>query len=271
MPEFHCPTSAVILAAGLGSRLHPITQRVPKPLVGVNGTPILHNALAHLAALGIDRTILVVGYRKDDIKASCGSHYNGMAIDYVESQVFDCTGSAYSLWLTRDLVRGGDVVLLEGDVFFEKAVLDRLLAEEGDVAAVNLFGDLMSGSAVRLSSKGLVCDYRMNHRATDLAAAGFYKTVNLFRFTASTVSRHLLPTLDALLASGAVTAYVEQVLADLIAQGHLQLRGVVCDDLRWCEIDDPGDLRIAERLFQPATPAFGNGALMAVSSAELRS
>jgi NDP-sugar pyrophosphorylase family protein len=244
------PSHAIILAAGLGSRLRPLTETRPKPLVEVHGTPILHNALANLAALGVTETTIVVGYRKDDIMTSCGDTFDGMNITYVESSVFECTGSAYSLWLARNTLMNGDTFLLEGDVFFEKSALARLLDHEGDVAALDVFDEMMSGSAVTLSDDGHVREFRMNQGSADLSTEPLYKTINLFRFGEDTLRDHLVPRLDSLFASGGSKAYVEQVLARLIADGELRIKGALCDDLRWFEIDSTVDLCVAERIFR---------------------
>ncbi len=120
------PCRAIVLAAGLGSRLRPLTDLRPKPLVEVNGMPILHNALRNLEAIGVGEVTVVVGYRKDAIQYACGSRFGGVEINYVESTVFDRTGSAYSLWLAREVLLSGDCLLLEGDVFFEQDALRRL-------------------------------------------------------------------------------------------------------------------------------------------------
>src|SRR6201999_3309239 len=114
------------LAAGFGSRLRPLTDFRPKPLVEVHGVPILHNALRHLAGVGVREATIVVGYRKDAIQYACGGQFAGVDITYVESSVYDRTGSAYSLWLAREALLRGDAYLLEGDVFFEAEALHRL-------------------------------------------------------------------------------------------------------------------------------------------------
>nr|WP_276326856.1 phosphocholine cytidylyltransferase family protein [Bradyrhizobium valentinum] len=135
----NAPKKAVILAAGFGSRLRPLTDLRPKPLVEVNGTPILYNALRNLEAVGVKEVTIVVGYRKDDIQYACGSRFGELEIKYVESSVFDRTGSAYSLWLARDTLRSGNCFLLEGDVFFEENALRYLMVSQAtDVAAVAL-------------------------------------------------------------------------------------------------------------------------------------
>ncbi|MGF6312552.1 MULTISPECIES: phosphocholine cytidylyltransferase family protein [unclassified Bradyrhizobium] len=252
MPEF--PRRAIVLAAGLGSRLRPLTDLRPKPLVEVNGTPILHNALRNLEAVGVDEVTIVVGYRKDAIQYACGSRFGGLAINYVESIVFDRTGSAYSLWLARDALLSGDCFLLEGDVFFEQDALRRLIGPATDLAAVAPFDESMEGSAVLLSDNGFITGFRMKQTAANLVTDGprLFKTMNLLRFSAPTLKATIVPALDDIIGSGATQAYTEELLGYLVEKRGLQLAAARCDDLRWCEIDSTEDLRIAERIFSPA-------------------
>jgi|SRR5215471_1655937 len=255
----HIPDRAVILAAGLGSRLRPLTAAIPKPLIPVHGVPILHNALSALAANGVRKATVVVGYRHDAIRAACGSRFAGIDVSYVESAVFAHTGSAYSLWLARDALADGDALLLEGDVLFEPSVLARLLASPpGDAAAVAPFVDGMTGSAVTLGRDHAIEAVLMNQTASSGAGAALFKTMNLFRFTADRLRHALLPALYDFVGKGAVTAYLEQVLADLIA-GGLRLTAVECGDLRWFEIDSEADLRIAETIFAGAAQSARPG------------
>ncbi|MCP3417880.1 phosphocholine cytidylyltransferase family protein [Bradyrhizobium brasilense] len=251
----NAPRKAVILAAGVGSRLRPLTDLRPKPLVEVNGTPILHNALRNLDAVGVEDVTIVVGYRKDAIQYACGNRFGELEINYVESSVFDRTGSAYSLWLARDALLSGDCFLLEGDVFFEEDALRHLMTSQAtDVAAVAPFDESMEGSAVLLSEGGLITSFRMKQTAADLVAdrPRLFKTMNLLRFSSSTLRTTIVPALDNIIGSGATRAYTEEVLADLVERGCLGLAAARCDDLRWYEIDSTEDLLIAERIFAGA-------------------
>lgn len=244
---------AIILAAGLGSRLRPLTDLCPKPLVEVNGTPILHNALRNLEAVGVEEVTIVVGYRKDAIQYACGRRFGGLRIKYIESSVFDCTGSAYSLWLARDVLLAGTCFVLEGDVFFEQDALSHLMASQApDAAAVAPFDELMEGSAVLLSDNGFISSFRMNQSASDVVADGpkLFKTMNLLRFSAPTLRQTIVPALGDIVTSGAIRSYTEELLAYLIERRGLQLAATRCDDLRWYEIDSTEDLRIAELIFQ---------------------
>src|SRR5690349_15846336 len=83
---------AVILAAGMGTRLRPMTVEKPKPLVCVHGVPILHNALTALGQCGVRDATIVVGYRREVVQRSCGEEFAGVRLRYVHSSVFDRTG-----------------------------------------------------------------------------------------------------------------------------------------------------------------------------------
>jgi NDP-sugar pyrophosphorylase family protein len=246
------PRHAVILAAGAGSRLRPLTDLRPKPLVEVNGTPILHNALRRLEAVGVQEVTIVIGYRKDAIQYACGKRFGKLKIDYVESSVFDRTGSAYSLWLARDALLRGDIYLLEGDVFFEEDALHCLArGTSPDAAAVAPFLATMQGSAVLLSECGFISSFRMKQSGADLPAGGpmLFKTLNLFRLSESTLRTTIVPALKDIIGSGANQAYTEELLAFLIERRGLRLAAARCDHLRWWEIDTADDLRIASSLF----------------------
>ncbi|WP_349642863.1 phosphocholine cytidylyltransferase family protein [Bradyrhizobium japonicum] len=252
-------TRAVILAAGMGSRLRPYTEFVPKPLVEVNGTPMLHNALHQLSDLGAREATIVVGYREEAIEQSCGHRFEEVDIEYVHNPIFDRTGSAYSLWLARNTMLAADTVFLEGDVFFEREVLERTLrtvsSTKQSVAAVAAFNAAMSGSAVELADDGSVVAFVMNQTPVEAQARGLFKTINLTRFSADASREQVVPALHQAVESGHRTAYVEQVLARLVEQRELQLSAADCSDTRWFEIDSKDDLRLAEKIFAPSTGA----------------
>lgn len=254
------PKKAVVLAAGFGSRLRPLTDLRPKPLVEVNGTPILHNALRNLETVGVEEVTIVVGYRKDAIQYACGRRFGNLEIRYVESSVFDKTGSAYSLWLARDALMQDDMYLLEGDVFFELDALRYLtLVEADNVAAVAPFGRSMEGSAVILTDSGDIAEVRMRQTAGDRSNGSLqlFKTMNLIRFCGDDLREIIVPHLDDLIGRGAVKSYTEELLSDLVQKKCLQIAAARCDDVKWYEIDNESDLRMAERLFSPTGTAHG--------------
>lgn len=258
----NAPKKAVILAAGFGSRLRPLTDFQPKPLVEVNGIPILYNALQHLEDVGVEDITIVVGYRKDAIQYFCGTRFGNIDINYVESTVFDRTGSAYSLWLARHALVQGDIYLLEGDVFFELNALRTLTADKAEnAAAVAPFGRGMEGSAVVLCDRGYIVEVRMKQTAANLndGSPPLFKTMNLIRFSGADLRNTVVPHLEELVRSGSVKAYTEELLAHLVQHKGLQIAAARCDHLKWYEIDSASDLRIAEKIFSVERPAEVRG------------
>ena len=122
---------AIILAAGLGTRLKPISDHLPKCLTEVNGKPILVNTLENLAAIGIRHCTIVTGYLREKITAACGSSRSDVVIHYTENKVYRKTNDMYSLWLAREVLTRG-AVIIEGDIFFYAHTLKEALRGMGD-------------------------------------------------------------------------------------------------------------------------------------------
>ena len=93
---------ALILAAGFGKRLQPITNSIPKSMVEVNGTPLLVNALNNLTAIGIRDIGIVVGHMADYIKGHIGYRFNGASITYYENPQYLETHNIVSLYKAID-------------------------------------------------------------------------------------------------------------------------------------------------------------------------
>jgi histidinol-phosphate/aromatic aminotransferase/cobyric acid decarboxylase-like protein/choline kinase len=253
--------TAIILAAGAGRRLRPLTDRLPKTLVAVNGTPILENALRHLAATGVRDAVVVTGAHAEAITGRYGDRFAGIRLRYVHNPRFAETNNIVSLDLALRSVEG-DLLLLEGDVFFEPTVLRRLLDTPGAcVAAVDEFRPGMSGTAVTVADPdafhdtGAAAVERLvlgREQGPDFDRSAAFKTANLYRFSADFVRSRLRPHLAAFLVSGATDQYYELALAAIALAGRGEIRAAHLGGLAWAEIDDPADLE--EAAYRFATP-----------------
>lgn len=116
----------VILAAGVGSRLRPLTDNKPKCLVEVLNKPILQYQIEAYKKAGISEVIIVTGYSSEKIRTYLESHrFNNMSIQLIDNIDFRTTNNMYSFWLTRDYIKR-ECVLLNGDVVFDPMILKEL-------------------------------------------------------------------------------------------------------------------------------------------------
>lgn len=125
-------TRAVILAAGEGTRLRPLTERLPKALVPLNGTPLLTRQLKVLRCAGICEVSLVAGH--------CAEAFGASGLPVFLNPSYAKTNMVASLWCARSLFRGDDDVLVcYSDIVYEPRVLQAVLAASAQVVvAVDL-------------------------------------------------------------------------------------------------------------------------------------
>jgi glucose-1-phosphate thymidylyltransferase len=102
----------VVLAAGEGTRLRPLTAETPKGLVEVGGVPILTRCFETLVSLGVDELVVVVGYRADDVVSVYGERFGDVPITYAHQR--ERKGSAHALSIAHDYVEG-DAIVMNGD------------------------------------------------------------------------------------------------------------------------------------------------------------
>lgn len=238
---------AIILAAGAGTRLGFLDG--PKALTPVNGVPILHRALRELASAGVREAVVVVGHRADDIVAGVGTRFGGITVTYVHAPDFAITNNAYSLWLARHHL-DQDVFLLDGDVVFDAALLHRVAGQDTPLSiAVAPWTTGMNGTVVDMEG-AKVTRVRLaedqDHRV-DLPRT--FKTVNVQVLRSAYLETEFLPGLERLVGRGEVEAFYDAVVAESVNLGQVAAEGVDCRDLRWQEIDDRGDLALAEYRF----------------------
>ncbi len=106
---------AVVLAAGRGTRMGDLTEALPKPMIEVRGKPILQHIVEGLAANGVEKFLLVVGYRKEVIEEYFGDGSGfGVQIEYVTQEVQDGTGRV--VLLAEDFAGPDPFILSYGDI-----------------------------------------------------------------------------------------------------------------------------------------------------------
>lgn len=115
----------IILAAGVGKRLWPLTQHRPKCLIELGGRTLLARYLDALAGVGIRQAVIVVGYKQDMIRSAVAADSRGVDVRYLLNEHYQ-RGSISSLWLAQSEL-DDDVLIMDADVLFHREILRRLI------------------------------------------------------------------------------------------------------------------------------------------------
>jgi len=253
-PENERVTTALLLAAGLGSRLDPLTQNMPKCLTVVNGVPILEQLVSCLDLYDFKRLVVVTGHLENCIQDFLGTQVGGITIDYVYSPLYATTNNIYSLWMAREIIRE-PFLLIESDLVFDMSLLDDMLYP--DRIAIARMQPWMNGTTVTVNRFQEVKTFWIGTAGP--SDERMYKTVNIYSFSLSSWHR-IKERLDQHIFAGRVNDYYETVLAEMVDDGSLSLQTVLFNKKPWYEIDTIEDLAEAEKIFslnryKTSTPA----------------
>ena len=236
-------TTALLLAAGIGSRLYPLTRNEPKCLTIVNAMSILERLISSLNQHGFKRLVVITGHLENHIRDFLGNQAGDIKIDYIFSPLYKTTNNIYSLWMAREIINE-PFLLLESDLVFDESLLDTMLYP--DRIAVAKMQPWMDGTCVTINQSQQVKAFWAGNAYSFGAIK--YKTVNIYSISLN--SWHcIVKKLDQHISEGKVNDYYETVFAEMIADGSLFFKIVSFDGKPWYEIDTIEDLAEAEKLF----------------------
>ena len=118
---------AVILAAGVGSRIRPLTDNCPKSLLEIGGNTILEIMISNIQSCGINEVVFVVGYLQEKIKDYVNKQFPDLDAHFVTNERYFETNTGYSLMLTRDWIQDSTFIKFDADVVFDKKILTKLI------------------------------------------------------------------------------------------------------------------------------------------------
>ena len=241
----------IVLAAGGGTRLRPLTDDRPKTMLEVDGSRcILELAIANLAAVGVRRVVVVTGFAAEVIEAAAEDleRRHGVELELRHNPRFEELNNAYSLWLARDLFTE-DCLLVNGDTVHPAAVEARLLEADPADADVSLAVDAVKALAEEEMKLLADDDGGVTHISKLLdpdEAAGEY--IGVARIHPGAGER----LADALRATYErdPTRYYEDGFQEHIDRGGL-VRALAIGHQSWVEVDDHRDLERARSLPHP--------------------
>ena len=242
---------AIILAAGMGRRLGELTKDQTKCMVPVLGVRLIDRLLGQLSKLSLQRVIIVVGYKGQELREYIGNRYDDrLRIEYAENPIYDKTNNIYSLSMVKQQLQEDDTLLIESDLIFSDRLFEMIIGNPyPNLALVAKYETWMDGTMVRIDADNNIVNFVPKKAFNYADVDKYYKTVNIYKFSRDFAQHKYVPFLEAYCAALGNNEYYEQVLRVITLLDHADLKALPIGDEKWYEIDDVQDLDIAETIF----------------------
>jgi len=230
-------TTAVIMAAGLGSRFGKMTETMPKGFIEVGGQSMVIRSIENLIACGINRIIIGTGYKKESYEALKAKYSQ---IECVFSPRYAETNSMYTLWNCREVIGNDDFLLLESDIIYSKNAITELQENEHpDIMLITPVTKFQDQYYVEYDEKGTLTRCSTDKSKIDVKGelVGIHKLSSSFYHT-------MCNEYEKIVADKPKLGYEYQLL--WMSQNISPVYVLNSRDVRWYEIDDEEDLRYAE-------------------------
>jgi choline kinase len=238
---------AIILAAGIASRLRPLTDTMPKCLLRIGERCLLQRCFDALLANGIREFVVVTGYRQQQIRDFLTAQYPEVNITFIYNERYESTNNIYSLWLTRPYIEGEDALLLDSDIVYDPQIVTRLLTC-GQVDALALNRHELGEEEIKV-----IVD--ADNRVTEISKVcsiqdAIGESIGIEKMSAS-YTRALFAELQKMIeGEGLDNVFYERAFERLIPQGYSFF---VLDTTEYfsIELDTVSDFEQAQRLIPP--------------------
>ena len=229
---------AIILAAGMGTRLGQLTRDTPKCLLRVGSESIIERQTNALEERGIHDITVVVGFGAEQVRATLGSR-----VRYIHNEDYAHTNSSYSLWLAASQARDG-WIHMNGDLLFSPAILDALVdcSHENALVVDTEVKETDDQEMIRTNGT-FICTLRKGVPYKE--AEG--KTIGMARFSEQGAAV-LLHRLESIIRQGERNRWFFSVIGESLAD--VDIFPLSTQGHPWAELDTQEDLDAARRLFR---------------------
>lgn len=232
-------TNAVILSAGQGRRLSPLTDHRPKCLVEVAGRPLLAWQLEALAHAGVMEATVVTGFGAAAVEAALAVMALPVVVTCRHNPFFAVADNIGSCWVARDLFRT-DTLLINGDTLIDPRIVETVLAASRLPITVTID---RKASFDTDDMKVRLCGDLLARIGKDLADPVHGESIGLLRFRETGGARFAAAVDEALRDPAALSRWYLSVVDALAAAGEVGTVSIA--GLPWAELDFPRDLAIA--------------------------
>ncbi|MEH6647309.1 phosphocholine cytidylyltransferase family protein [Sulfitobacter sp.] len=247
---------AVILAAGVGSRLSPLTDTSAKCLLSVGGSAILERMIRNCLSCGLSQFVLVLGHRADEIKQFVDKTFRGIRVTYVINDRYRDTNTGYSLMLASAAVGTAEFVKFDADVVFDVKILRELvdsrkanvLCIDRNIALADEEVKVITDDEMRVLEVGKSVDAAL--------AAG--ESIGIEKISSKTGPLLFAQLSETMESHDNVQEYYEAAYARLVTQGVV-FEALDITGLDWTEIDTAEDFAAANAMFRSPVTTISRG------------
>ncbi|MEK9496928.1 aminotransferase class I/II-fold pyridoxal phosphate-dependent enzyme [Photorhabdus sp. P32] len=237
--------TVILLCAGRGSRLSTRTANKPKPLVETNQISFIDNALRNIESVGIEKVIIVVGYKSDVLMSHIKQNAYNLHIEFVNSDKWESTNNIYSLYLARNWIKQ-DTLILEGDIFFTKKCLESVMLKAGDLnVLVSPLSPNMEGTYAKVDNDNIIA-LNSTKDSNYQVEEGQYKTVNIYNICTANFAEYVVKELESYVNSGSTGLYYEDIFKQCLLNNVAEFKASIVDNSQWYEVDNTYDLAICD-------------------------
>lgn len=228
---------AIIIAAGRATRLLPLTKEIPQCLLEVNNKPILERHLDLLNMVGIKDISVICGHLANKVEAFCQK----LGVSTLHNPFYDVSGMAMTLWIAKESLKRG-FILLYSDVLFDPKIVEGLLKNKGDICLA-IKKDGLREEAEKVIERGGIIENVIK----DKIERGNSEFIGIAKFS-KIGAKKLIEELNKI-AKINLNASFTDVIARLIKKGEV-VTAYDTKDMRFVDIDFPDDLKKVEKLFK---------------------
>jgi choline kinase len=234
---------AVIIAAGRGSRMMPLTNDIPKCLAILNGKPLLYYSLTALKKNGIEEITLVHGYRGQQIEDYTSKYFPELKFNYIINSEWAETNSLFSL--SKALYSFDDFapyIMLESDLVYGSELIEELLDCSSNISTLlHPYEDSLTGTFA-LVSENIVTEWAHETRqGINFPYEKSYKTVNITTIKSKSMHDEILKAINTTLSKDGQKAPLEYAMQRLI-ENCTKINVMKTKDAVWAELDTKDEL-----------------------------
>ena len=232
---------AIILAAGMASRLRPLTNNTPKCLLKIGERSLLQRSIDALISNGIKEIVIVTGYLHKQIEDFVKQQYPDINISFIHNEVYDSTNNIYSLWLARPKADGEEILLLDSDLLYDPEIITRILSTNAENVLTLIRHDLGEEEMKVVTDSSVIIEISKTCSPSDAIgeSLGIEKMGKPYT---SALYKELEPMMNQ---EQLENVFYEKAFERLIPKGHT-FKILDVTDLFSCELDTVEDFQNAK-------------------------